>query len=192
MLKRCALVLFSIVAITGVSQAGIIADFATLLGTNEIPSNASTAFGSALVTIDTVLNSMRVQVVFSGLGSNDTGAHIHCCIPQPANTGVATTVPAFPGFPLGVTFGSYDQTLDLTSAASYNPAFVTAQGSVAQAEAALIAGIQGNQTYLNIHTANIGSGEIRGILAPVPEPGTMLLLAAGMGVVLLARRRRKA
>jgi hypothetical protein len=60
------------------------------------------------------------------------------------------------------------------------------------AEAALIAGISAGQTYLNIHTVNIPGGEIRGILAPVPEPGTMLLLAAGMSVVLLARRRRRA
>src|ERR1700732_86713 len=44
------------------------------------------------------------------------------------NAGGATTVPAFSGFPLGVTSGTYDHVLDLTSASSYNPAFVTMQG----------------------------------------------------------------
>jgi hypothetical protein len=41
---------------------------------------------------------------------------------------VATTLPTFAGFPLGVTSGTYINTLDLTLASSYNPAFVTANG----------------------------------------------------------------
>ena len=40
-------------------------------------------------------------------------------------------------FPLGVTSGTYDNTLDMTQATSYNPAYVTATGgTTAGAEAA--------------------------------------------------------
>ena len=191
MLKNCALLLFSALLMTGVSQAGIIATFTNLSSANEIPTNTSTATGTALVTIDTVLQTMRVQIVYSGLTSPTTGAHIHCCVPQPANTGVATTVPAFPSFVLGATSGTYDQTLDLTSSGSYNPSFVMAQGSLSQAESALINGIAGGQTYLNIHTQNNPGGEIRGVLAAVPEPGTTVLMTAGIGLMLLAWRRRR-
>ena len=192
MRKRCALVLCSFVLTAGVSQAGIITAITSLSAANEIPPIASPGTGSAIVTIDTVLNTMQVQVAFSGLTTNTVAAHIHCCIAQPANTGVATTVPAFPGFPLGVTSGTYNGTLDLTSAGSYNPAFVTAEGSVAAAETALITGISAGQTYLNIHTTMNPGGEIRGILAVTPEPATMLLLTAGMGLMLLVGRRRRA
>jgi hypothetical protein len=108
-------------------------------------------------------------------------AHIHCCLASlfaaGTNVGVATTVPAFPGFPLGVTSGTYDHVLDLTSASSYNPAFVTMQGgTVVAAEAALINGIETGKTYLNIHTTNFPGGEIRGFLVASPTPAQLSLL----------------
>src|SRR6516162_6912408 len=146
----------------------------------EIPPTASTATGSATITLDPAANTLRVQVTFSGLTSNTVMAHIHCCLASlftNANVGVATTVLAFPGFPLGVTSGTYDHVLDLTSASSYNPAFVTLQGgTVANAEAALINGIQNGETYLNIHTVNFPSGEIRGLPVAAPAPAQLSLL----------------
>jgi hypothetical protein len=146
----------------------------------EIPPTGSTATGSATITLDPAANTLRVQVTFSGLTSNTVMAHIHCCLASlfaNANVGVATTVPAFPGFPLGVTSGTYDHVLDLTSASSYNPAFVTLQGgTVANAEAALINGIQNGETYLNIHTVNFPSGEIRGLPVAAPTPAQLSLL----------------
>ena len=79
------------------------------------------------MTWDTLTNEMTVNVTFSGLTTATTAAHIHCCVAPPGNAGVATTTPTFPGFPLGVTAGTYSQTFDMTAPASYNPAFVTAQ-----------------------------------------------------------------
>ena len=44
--------------------------------------------------------------------------------------------------------------------------------------------------YINLHTVNNGGGEMRGfiVVAPVPEPGTLALVALG-GAALLARRK---
>jgi hypothetical protein len=50
---------------------------------------------------------MTVNVVFSGLTTPNTAAHIHCCVASPGTTGVATTVPTFMGFPTGTTSGTY-------------------------------------------------------------------------------------
>jgi hypothetical protein len=172
------------------SFAGIITYTAGLAGANEAPPTASPGTGFAIVTVNTILNTMEVNVTFSGLVAVDTGAHIHCCIAPGLNTIVATTTPAFPGFPLGVTAGSYDQVLDMTSAASYNPAFVTANGgTVSSAEAALFAGIAAGNAYLNIHTSTFPGGEIRGFLVATPEPGTWLLSLAGLGVLWVAKRK---
>jgi hypothetical protein len=125
----------------------------TLLGSNEVPPTTSTGTGFVTAVLNTTAQTLELNVSFSGLTSNDTAAHIHCCAPLGTNAGVATTVPAFTGFPLGVTSGTFlNQTFDLTNSSFYNPAFVTAEGGLAQAEAALIAGIEGGDTYFNIHT----------------------------------------
>jgi hypothetical protein len=124
-----------------------------LSGLNEVPANTSPGTGLATVILDPIAQTLQVNATFSGLTSNDVAAHIHCCAPLGTNAGVATTLPAFPGFPLGVTFGTYTSAVfDLTQPTIYNPAFVTLEGGLLQAEAALIAGIEGGQTYFNIHT----------------------------------------
>ncbi len=171
------------------STAGIITYDAALLAANEAPPTGTAGIGFAIVTVDTILNTMEVNVTFSGLSSPNTAAHIHCCVAPGGNAGVATITPTFTGFPSGTTAGTYDHVFDLTSAGTYNPAFITLQGSLSNAESALLAGLAADMTYLNIHTSLNPGGEIRGFLVATPEPGTWSLALAGLGIVLLAKRK---
>jgi hypothetical protein len=168
---------------------------AILDGPSESPANASPGIGSADVTFDGVAHTLAVSFSFSGLTGTTTASHIHCCtaLPGAGTAGVATQTPFFVGFPIGVTSGAYSNTFDLMLASSWNPAFITAHGGTpASAEAALGAGLIAGEAYLNIHSTVFGGGEIRGFLAPIPEPETYAMLLAGLGLLgFMARRRRQ-
>ena len=159
---------------------------ATLLGSNEVPPTGSPGTGMATVTL--AGNMLDVSISFSGLDSADTMAHIHCCAGVGTNASVA--VP-FTGFPVGVTSGTFTGVFDLTSSATYNSAFLTSVGgTAADAEAALIAGLNSGMTYANIHTSNFPGGDIRGQLAAVPEPSTLILSMSMLAGILMLKKKR--
>jgi hypothetical protein len=148
--------------------------------------------GSSSVTYDMAAHSLFVFITFQGLLAPDTASHIHCCtaIAETGNAGVATSVPTFTGFPSGVMSGTYSHTFDTSLASAWNPAFVTANGGIAGAEAALGAGLAAGKAYVNIHTTAFPGGEIRGFLDPAPEPATFVMAGAAL-LGLLARRRKR-
>jgi hypothetical protein len=190
-------VLLLFLTLTVSSWGSLLVYTVNLDGPSEAPPNASPGFGSATVTVDDVLLTMRLEVTFTDLLGTTTAAHIHCCtaVAGVATALVATMVPNFTGFPLGVSSGVYDDTFDMTAAGSYNPAFVTANGgTTASAMAALYSGFDDGKAYLNIHSTVFAGGEIRGFLEPdvkaVPEPGTMLLAGAALAGLICRRRRR--
>jgi hypothetical protein len=130
--------------------------------------------------------------------------HKHCCLASPfltgSNVAVGTTIPSFPGFPLGVTFGTYDHTFDLTANSTYNLANMPPGNtgnpflglSAATAEPVFVAALLAGETYLNIHTSMFPTGEIRAFLNPVPLPAALPLFATGLGALgLLGWRRKK-
>ena len=175
------------------ASAQIVKYRAFMDGPSESPPNASPGTGTSLVTFDMDLLTMHVEASFSDLIGTTTAAHIHCCTVDPGllTAGVATVTPSFTGFPLGVTSGTMDHTFDMDSAASYNPAFVTANGgTAATARAALLSGISTGRAYFNIHTTFRTGGEIRGFLFLVPEPSTVALATLGIAGLLVRRRKR--
>jgi hypothetical protein len=187
-LMRTAAQALGVMFLSMAAQANAQVYTATLSGAAESPPNASPGTGTAIVTLNLDLSTMRVQANFSGLTGTATAAHLHgpTAVAGTGVAGVMTQTPTFPGFPIGVTTGSYDQTFDLTLASSYNATFVSAQGGVANARNALVASIQDGKAYFNLHTTTFGGGEIRGFL--VPEPATLGLLATA-GMIGLRRRR---
>ena len=196
MTRLCGLSVLTAVmlVVTQNSHAGPITYTANLTGPGESPPNTSPGMGFAMVDFDLVAQTMHVMVMFSGLTTGTTAAHIHAPTTSPGTgtANIATTTPTFPGFPLGVTSGTYDQTFDMTLASSYNPAFITANGGTpTSAEAALAADLAAGTAYLNIHTMQFPGGEISGFLsAVVPEPQSIVMLSIGvLGVIAYGRRR---
>jgi len=166
---------------------------ASLSGLNEVPVNPSAGTGFVTVTFDLAAHLLTVDATFSGLSSNTTASHIHAPGAPGVNAQVATQTPSFLGFPLGVTSGSFFNTLNTSLASTYNPAFVTSHGgTVAQAEADLYAALLGGEAYFNIHSTAFPGGEIRGNLASIPDSGATALLAIPVLLALAvgARHRR--
>ncbi len=184
---------FAFLVATAAARATVTEFKATLTGDAE---SSSTATGKATVVYDSVAHTLHVDVSFSGLVAPDIASHIHAATSAPltGKAGVATTVPTFPGFPLGVMAGTYDHILDLTSLASFNPAYVAAHGgTAASAESSLVAAMFADESYVNVHSKEFPGGEIDGFLVATPDGGsTALLLTGGVLALLgLARARRR-
>jgi hypothetical protein len=171
---------------------------AFLDGPSEAPPNASPGTGYSLVILDLDTNFLRIQTQFQDLIGTTTVAHIHAPTADPFEgaIGVAVSPGTLPGFPAGVTSGSYDQTFDLGSASIYTASFLNTHGggTAAGAAAALAQFLAEGRAYFNIHTTFAPGGEIRGFYSVVPEPSGLVLTALGAsGVAVgLARSRRKA
>jgi hypothetical protein len=186
----CALTLF----LAAHSEAAPIV-YTTVLAPE--PDVVSSGTGSSIVTYDQDARTLTVSVNVQNLAAPTTVAHIHCCTTNPFSgfVGVATFPGTFPGFPPGVTSLSYGpQTWSLADGASYTAAFLNnfGGGTVAGAEAALIAGFNSGRAYVNVHTQLYPGGEIRGFLVQVPEPWTVSLLGLGLAALAVSRRKRNA
>ena len=169
----------------------------TITFTSNGEANPSPATGSGTADYDSATHLLSLQAVFAGLQGTTTASHIHAAtaVPLTGTAGVATTTPSLVGFPLGVTSGTFGPTsLDLLSASSYNPSYITAHGGTAAlAEVDFLAAIAAGKAYWNIHSTFGPGGEIRGFLVAVPEPSSVALLGLGaVGMAACAWRKRRA
>lgn len=159
-------------------------------GANERPNaivSAGTGYGTVEIIGGTI---MKVNFTFSGLGTNLSGAHLHCCA---ATTGNGPVAVGFPALPLAK-LGTYSRTFNLTQAI-YGNGFLnppTGDGTVANARTRLLTGLASGRAYLNLHTTGVPGGEIRANLALVPEPASWAMMVVGFGLVGGAIRRRSA
>ena len=176
--------LFAVVLLAAVpAWASIITLEANLSGLNQVPPNASPGSGLATISYDDVAATITYEVIFSGLVSPASAAHIHLG-PAGANGPVLLPFPSVPG----VTSGSFS---GVFSIADLIPKPALGVETIAQAVAA---GLNG-QLYVNIHDATFPGGEIRGQLVLVPEPKTSALLAFGLtllGFTMVRGTRRPA
>jgi len=125
-----------------------------MTGAQENPTNTSTATGSFSGTLDPETNVMTYTLSFTGLGSNSILAHIHGPAAVGVNANVLVDFSAAPRLiAFGATSGTGSGTINIAPTAVIT-ATVTGDSLRKLFDLGLL--------YVNIHSANIGAGEIRG------------------------------
>jgi hypothetical protein len=141
------------------------------------------ATGTGLVQLDMDLIVMHVQLNFAGLAGTTTSAQLFA-IPK-ANQAAMAAVPLL-SFPQNVTNGTYNQTIDLSIAGSYSPAFIVAADtglgqSIADALEAVHDAAELETAFIRINTTAFPNGELSGFLTAVPEPSSTMFIAMVLG-----------
>lgn len=191
-MKSHVLALATVAALSAGSVAAGTFSYTSTLSP-EVPG--ATGSGWVDLVYNDVSFDLSITTSFSGLSGPTTVAHIHCCVlvPGAGTAGVAVTPGTLPGFPAGVTSGSYSTSVNLDLSSSFTSAFVNnfGGGTLTGARDALLAGFDTGTAYFNVHTTAFPGGEIRGFLQPVPEPSTYALMLLGLAAVgAVARRSR--
>jgi hypothetical protein len=164
---RCFSTLALVAVFVSASQADLVQFNVTLDGLQEVPANASPGIGTATVVFDDLTGVMSITGSYSGLVGTVVDAHLHGYAPIGANAGVI--------FGLSQTGGT---------AGSFSGGGVIPAGDIAN--------VMNGLSYINIHSTTFPGGEIRGqLINPVPEPGSLLLFAIGLGGSVLLRRRSR-
>lgn len=136
--------------------------------THQLGAGDPDAYAWAQISVTQETNDVGWRIWFDGLGDL-TAAHIHAGV-------------------FGVN-GPVWLPLDLPAGLSGSGYAEGVQHNVAGAWSALTS--TPLAFYLNIHTNEFPGGAVRNQLIPVPEPETYAMLGAGLGMLMLARKRRK-
>lgn len=173
----------------------------TLLGGAPRPSS----FGQATFILNDAMNAMTFSATifnidFTGtqtadINDNLVAAHIHAG-PLVTPTSNGPVVWGFFGAPFNdnnpndFMISPFSTTVGGTVSGKWD--LSEGNGTTLTAQ---LPNILSDRSYINFHTVQFGGGEVRGAinLAPVPEPGTLLLLATtatGLGLARWRQRRR--
>lgn len=165
---RKPVALLALVLIGQVASANSFLYTSALNGFQEVPSTNSQGVGVIQLTLDdTLLTASGTGAVFflSGAPTAFTISNG----PYGSSGPVALNIGAG-----GVSGNSINFTTSLPDLATFT---------------SLKTLLDARDGYFNIHTAGFNSGEIRGQIAPVPEP--MALAVFGVGLASWVRRRRR-
>jgi len=142
-----------------VAQADILSFTFPLSGAQEVPSNASAGSGVCTVTLDDVSGAVTVTGSYANLGTAATAAHIHGPAPAGVNAGILIGLSHTGGTTGTLSGGGVLSGANITN---------------------MINGL----TYVNVHTAGIPGGEIRGqVIQTVPTMGEWAMIALGAAVL---------
>jgi hypothetical protein len=178
-MRKTILAGFLVVALGPLTaQASLIELRARLDGAQEVPPSGSVSTASAAMTYDdvTMTLSWSIGQVTPFFGTGVIFAHFH----GPAAPGVNAAVQVWicanaGGGPVGT-----------PSCGGAGAPFAAGSAVITSDQAnALLAELW----YINIHTAELPGGEIRGQVLQAPAPATLALL--GLGLLGVAYRRRQ-
>jgi hypothetical protein len=156
-----------LVGCAAASQAAVFNYTCAMNGFQEVPPTTSQGIATCVLTMNDATLNLSGTGSVQFLSAAPTGFHIHNAAygvsgPIVQDLGVAS-----------ISGGNINFSINMTAATF----------------ASLKAIMDARNGYMNIHTANFPGGEIRGQIAPVPEPAS--LAALGLGAVALVRRRIK-
>jgi hypothetical protein len=155
----------ALVLLPSSSRAGIIF-VASLDGTQQVPQVPTPGFGFATVTLNDAMDQISVTLEWHDLLAGVTAADID------------TAPPGTPGGPIvfSLELGSGAATTDGSIDPSPQPFAITP---------AQVMDLKAGLDYVNVSTSEFPTGEIRGQLAAVPEPSSLLLTRSGILLALL-------
>jgi len=165
---------------------------ASIDGLQEVPQSGQDALGgsgNAVLTFDTATNVLAFTIDYALNTGPATAAHFHGRrVFEPAGPGIASPTQFNIAGIVGTSSGTVSGTFDFDTDAFLGA--LPGVGTLTRAER--IDDLLNDLWYINIHTARFPSGEVRGQVLAVPEPGMPGLLLLGLAALVVSLRRRRA